>query len=132
MANTSVDVRTDVDGTLVVQPHGAVDADCATLLRRMLVRAVRHTRPIFLVIDLSDVSSVDAINLGTLTALCDVADDQQVRVLLDGATAALAVQLRAAGVPAQRVRTRRSATPLRSQADPPPSSSELRSAGEVR
>jgi anti-anti-sigma regulatory factor len=131
MANTSVDVRTDVDGTLVVQPHGAVDADCATLLRQMLVRAVRHVRPIFLVIDLSD-SSVDAINLGTLTALCDVADDQHVRVLLDGATAALAVQLRAAGVPAQRVRTRRSATPLRSQADPPPSSSELRSAGEVR
>src|SRR3954447_15313530 len=107
MANTSVDVRTDVDGTLVVQPHGAVDADCATLLRQMLVRAVRHARPIFLVIDLSDASSVDAINLGTLTALCDVADDQHVRVLLDGATAALAVQLRAAGVPAQRVRTRR-------------------------
>lgn len=101
-----------MDGTLVVQPHGAVDGDFATLFRQMLVHAVRRVRPLRLIIDLSDVSSVDAINLGTLAALCDVADDQHITISLDGATAALALQLRAAGVPGPRVRTRRSTSIL--------------------
>jgi anti-anti-sigma factor len=106
MANSSVDVRTDVDGTLVVQPHGAVDDHCATQFRQMLVHVVRRVRPLCLIIDLSDVSSVDATNLGTLLALCDLADDQHIRVFLEGATAAVAIQLRDAGVPSPRVRAR--------------------------
>jgi anti-anti-sigma factor len=107
MSNTSVDVQTGVDGSLVVQPHGAMDLDCAVQFRQVLVHAVRKVRPLRLILDLGDVSDVDPINLGTLAALCDLADDHQVVVFMDNSSAAIAGQLTAAGVPPHRLRTRR-------------------------
>ena len=112
MSETSVDVRTGVDGTMVIKPHGAVDAGCAVLLRQMLVHAIRKVRPLRLVVDLGEVTEVDPINLGTLAALCDLADDQNVVVVIEHASTAIAVELRAAGVPAQRLGGRRSAKPV--------------------
>ena len=107
MSNTSVDVQTGVDGSLVVQPHGVMDLDCAVQFRQVLVHAVRKMRPLRLILDLGDVSDVDPINLGTLAALCDLADDHQVVVFMDNSSATIAGQLTAAGVPPQRLRTRR-------------------------
>ncbi|MCA2218144.1 STAS domain-containing protein [Jidongwangia harbinensis] len=104
MSHNSVDVRTDVDGSLVVQPHGVLDDDCAVQFRQVLIHAVRKVRPLRLIVDLGDVSDVDPINLGTLAALCDMADDHHVVVFLENTSAPLAVRLRAAGVPAQRLR----------------------------
>jgi anti-anti-sigma factor len=102
--NTSVDVRTSGDGSLVVQPHGDVGPDCAVELRQVLVHAVRRLRPLRLILDLADVSDVDPINLGTLAAVCDLADDHHVIVFLDNSSAAVARQLTSAGVPRQRIR----------------------------
>ena len=68
VANFSVDVQTDLDGSLVLQPHGAIEA---VPFRRLLVHAIRHVRPVRLVIDLGDIAEVDGIDLGTLAALCD-------------------------------------------------------------
>jgi anti-anti-sigma factor len=107
MPNTSVDVRAGVDGTLVVQPHGVMDSECAVHFRQVLVHAVRRVRPLRLILDLGDVSDVDAINLGTLAALCDLADDHHVAVFMDNSSAAIAILLQAAGVPPQRLRSRR-------------------------
>lgn len=109
MANTAVDVRTGVDGSVVVQPHGAMGMECAVHFRQVLVHTVRRVRPLRLILDLGDVSDVDPINLGTLAALCDLADDHHVAVFMDNSSAAIAVQLTAAGVPPQRLRTRRAA-----------------------
>jgi anti-anti-sigma regulatory factor len=106
MADTLVDVHTDPDGSLVVQPHGSMDDDCAVHFRQILVHAVRRTRPLRLILDLSDVPTVDPINLGTLAALCDLADDHHVIVFMDNAATQIAHQLQAAGVPRQRLRTR--------------------------
>jgi anti-anti-sigma factor len=106
MPNTSVDVQTGVDGTLVVQPHGVMDSEYAVHFRQILVHAVRKVRPLRLILDLGDVSDVDAINLGTLAALCDLADDHHVIVFMENPSAAIAIQLQAAGVPPQRLRTR--------------------------
>jgi anti-anti-sigma regulatory factor len=105
MSITSIDVRTGVDGSLVVQPHGAMDVDCAVHFRQVLVHAVR-VRPLRLILDLGDVSDVDPINIGTLAALCDLADDHQVVVFMDNSPDAIANQLQAAGVPPQRLRGR--------------------------
>jgi anti-anti-sigma factor len=91
----------------VVQPHGDMDSDCAVHFRQVLVHAVRKVRPLRLILDLGDVSDMDAINLGTLAALCDLADDHHVIVFMDNSSAAIAVQLQAAGVPPQRLRARR-------------------------
>jgi anti-anti-sigma factor len=107
MSNTSVDVQTGVDGSLVVQPHGAMDLEYAVQFRQVLVHAVRKVRPLRLILDLGDVSDMDPINLGTLAALCDLADDHHVVVFMDNSSAAIAGQLTAAGVPPQRLRTRR-------------------------
>ncbi|MEU6205904.1 STAS domain-containing protein [Micromonospora musae] len=104
MTATTVDVNTSPDGTLVIQPHGALDAADAIELRRALVEAIRHIRPSRLVMDLADVQNVDPINLGTLAAACHLGDDHQVAVFLDHSSAPLADQLTAAGVPRHRLR----------------------------
>jgi anti-anti-sigma factor len=104
MPEFTVDVRTDADGSLVVRPQGALDADCAVPFRQTLVHAVRKLRPLRLIVDLAEVTAIDPINLGTLAALCDLADDHGVLVFLDNASFGLTAELRAAGVPQQRFR----------------------------
>ncbi|WP_412740931.1 STAS domain-containing protein [Krasilnikovia sp. MM14-A1259] len=103
MENTSVDVQAGADGSLVVQPHGAMDFDSAVAFRQILVYAVRRVRPVRLVLDLGDVPAMDAINLGTLAALCDLAEDHHVIVSMENCSAAVGGQLAAAGVPLQRL-----------------------------
>jgi anti-anti-sigma regulatory factor len=106
MADSSVDVRTGADGSFVIQPHGVMDDNGAVLFRQVLIHAVRRVRPLLLILDLSDVSDVDPINLGTIVAFCDLADDHHVAVFLDNSSALLTLQLQAAGVPAHRLRRR--------------------------
>ncbi|HEX5203538.1 STAS domain-containing protein [Paractinoplanes rhizophilus] len=102
MSNFAVGVRSEADGSLVIHPHGALDADCAVQFRQTLVHAVRKLRPLRMIVDLVEVTAIDPINLGTLAALCDLADDHRVAVFLRNATPGLTGELRAAGVPPQR------------------------------
>jgi anti-anti-sigma factor len=104
MSDFSVDVQTDADGSLVVRPHGTMDTDCAVQFRQVLVHAVRKVRPLRLIVDLAGVTTIDPINLGTLAALCDLADDHGVVVFIDNALPAVTADLRTAGVPPQRFR----------------------------
>ncbi|WP_430782453.1 STAS domain-containing protein [Actinoplanes sp. G11-F43] len=104
MSASTVDVSSTPDGTLVIHPHGDLDADDAIGLRRALVHAIRHTRPLCLVLDLADVHDLDPLNLGALAAACGVGDDHQVAVFVDNSSAALAVRLTQAGVPEHRLR----------------------------
>lgn len=104
MSNFAVEVRTEADGSVVVRPAGALDSECAVEFRQILVHTVRRLRPLRLVLDLGAVTAVDPINLGTLAALCDLADDHRVVVFLDGPTDEIADELRAAGVPSPRFR----------------------------
>jgi anti-anti-sigma factor len=100
-----VDVRTEPDGSVVVQPHGAMDAGCAVEFRQVLVHTVRKLRPLRLILDLADVSVIDPINLGTISALCGLADDHDVVLFVDNAATPTARLLESAGVPRQRIRT---------------------------
>jgi anti-anti-sigma factor len=104
VSDAPVNVETGADGSLIVQPHGDVDADRAVELRQILVHAVRHVRPLRLIVDLRDVSGIDPINLGTLAAVCDLADDHHVAVFLDDSSPEISEQLAGAGVPRQRLR----------------------------
>ncbi|GLY00400.1 MULTISPECIES: GNAT family N-acetyltransferase [Actinoplanes] len=103
MTASTVDVSVDPDGTLVIHPYGTLDAEDALGLSRTLVRAIRHTRPARLVLDLADVRRLDPINLGALAAACRLGDDHQVTVLIDHPPRALADRLTAAGVPRERL-----------------------------
>jgi anti-anti-sigma factor len=102
--DTPLDIRTDVDGSLVVCPHGTMDDGSAVHFRQVLVHAVRRVRPLRLILDLGGVSDIDPINLSTVAALCDLADDHHVIVFIDNASTAVADRLAAAGVPPQRLR----------------------------
>ncbi|MFC4063636.1 STAS domain-containing protein [Actinoplanes subglobosus] len=104
MAATTVDVGTAPDGTLVIHPHGGLDEADAVDLQRTLVHAIRHRRPLRLILDLVDVSDLAPINLGTLVAACALGDDHQVAVFLDHPRPHIADRLAAAGVPAHRLR----------------------------
>jgi len=104
MSNTSVDVSTGPDGSVVVQLHGPMGLDSAVHFRQVLVYTVRRVRPLRLILDLTDVSDMDPINLGTLAALCDLADDHQVAVFIENSSATISTQLAEAGVPPQRLR----------------------------
>ncbi|GIF07009.1 STAS domain-containing protein [Actinoplanes siamensis] len=104
MTTATVDVTTSSDGTLVIHPLGRLDAEDTIGLRRTVVRAIRHDRPLRLVLDLTDAVDLDPINLGTLAAACHLGDDHQVAVFLDHRSPALAERLHAAGVPRHRLR----------------------------
>ncbi|TNH28513.1 STAS domain-containing protein [Micromonospora orduensis] len=104
MSGATLDVQTSPDGTLVIHPHGVLDADNTVQLRRTIVHAVRRVRPLRLVINLSDLQDLDAINLGALAAACDLGDDHQVKVFLDYCSPMIAQRLAAAGVPSHRLR----------------------------
>lgn len=106
VSNFSVEVRTGADGSLVVQPRGDLGTECAVQFRQVLVHAVRKVRPLRLIVDLAEVTAVDPINLGTLAALCDLADDHRVVVFLHNSPADIGEDLRAAGVPPQRFASR--------------------------
>ncbi len=104
MTDALVDVETAPDGSLIIQPHGVLDADDAVELRRTLVHTIRRIRPLRLIFDLHDVHHLDPINVGTLVAACHLGDDHHVAVFLDHSSAAIAGQLTAAGVPRHRLR----------------------------
>lgn len=104
MIVSTVDVGTSADGTLVIQPHGILDATGTIELRRTLVQAIRRTRPLRLSLDLSDMQELDAINLGTLVAAYHLGNDHQVAVFLDHCPTVIGDALSAAGIPAHRLR----------------------------
>ncbi|WP_250032301.1 STAS domain-containing protein [Paractinoplanes maris] len=104
MTDALVDVDTMADGTLVIHPRGMFEASDAVDLRRILVQAIRHHRPLRLVLDLSEVRGLDSINLGTLAGACHLGDDHRVAVFLDHPSPTLADELVAAGIPAHRLR----------------------------
>ena len=104
MASSALDVRTEPDGSVVIGLHGMLGQDQAVALRQTLVHTVRKVRPLRLVVDLADVSGLDPINAGTLSALCHLGDDHHVIVWLDNASTAIAEQLTASGIPAERLR----------------------------
>ena len=90
MATRRVDVTSQPDGSVVIRPHGHVNADVTVELRHALVEVIRHTRPARLILDLADVEQVDALNLGVLAAACLLGDDQHVVVFVDHCSTAIA------------------------------------------
>jgi len=99
----TVELHTESDGSVVVRPHGRMGDDSAVQFQQVLVHAVRRVRPLRLVLDLGDVSAMDPINVGTVAALCDLADDHHVAVFVKNSPAGIAHRLQAAGVPPGRI-----------------------------
>jgi anti-anti-sigma regulatory factor len=101
MPGSVLEVRTIPDGSVVIAPHGEVEA---VELRQVLVHTVRKVRPLRLILDLADVPGLDPINLGTVAAACGLGDDHQVAFFVHNPCSRLIDELTAAGVPQQRLR----------------------------
>jgi len=98
------EIHTEADGSLVIRLPRVLDADRSVSFRQLLVHAVRKIRPGRLIVSLAHVHALDAINLGTLAALCGLADDHKIAVFLADPTAEIRSALLAAGVAAERIR----------------------------
>jgi anti-anti-sigma regulatory factor len=94
-----VEARTADDGSVTVLLRGGLGPECADELRRLVVRTVRRVRPSRLIVDLTEVVTLDPINVGTLIAACLLGEDHAVTVLLVNPGPELAYRLALAGVP---------------------------------
>ncbi|MEU4215419.1 STAS domain-containing protein [Actinoplanes sp. NPDC026623] len=103
MAAPTIEVRTEPDGTVVITPSGDIDAADAVQLQRILVHAVRKVRPLRLILDLSAVSRLDPISVGTVSAACELGDDHRVVLCVHNPTGRISELLAKAGVPRQRL-----------------------------
>ena len=104
MTDVAVTVETSPDGSLVLRPHGELDAGAAVELSQLVEHAVRHVRPLRLVFDLDDVDGLDPLSRGAFAAACHLGDDHHVAVFVDNTSTTVAEQLAAAGVPLHRLR----------------------------
>ncbi|MBB4753138.1 anti-anti-sigma factor [Actinoplanes lobatus] len=91
----------------MIRPQGEIAAAHATQLRQVLVHTVRKVRPPRLVLDLTAVSRVDALNVGAVSAACALGEDHHVAVYVHNPSRHIAARLFAAGVPAQQLRQAR-------------------------
>ncbi|WP_130511933.1 STAS domain-containing protein [Krasilnikovia cinnamomea] len=101
---STLEVRTEPDGTVVIRPRGVVGEADVVHLQQVLVRTVRKVRPSRLVLDLTDVFRLDPIAAGTMSAVCGLGDDHGVAVFVHNPSEHIADQLSTAGVPVQRLR----------------------------
>jgi anti-anti-sigma factor len=99
----AIEVSTEPDGTVVIRPSGEIDATDAVQLQRVLVHTVRKVRPARLILDLSAVSRLDPISVGTVSAACELGDDHQVALCVHNPSSHISDQLAHAGVPRQRL-----------------------------
>ena len=98
-----IEVRTADDGSVLILLRGSVGPECAVELRQLVVRTVRRVRPLRLMLDLTEVVTLDPINVGTLIAACLLGDDHAVAVFLVNPGPDLATRLALGGVPERSV-----------------------------
>jgi anti-anti-sigma factor len=99
----TIDVRTEPDGTVVIRPSGVIDAADAVQLQRVLVHTVRKVRPPRLILDLSAVTRLDPITVGTVSAACEIGDDHEVALCVHNPSSSISDQLAKAGVSRRRL-----------------------------
>ncbi|MDG4823181.1 STAS domain-containing protein [Asanoa sp. WMMD1127] len=92
-------------GVVVIEVRGDVGSTAAAELRAALVRAIRHTGPVRLVIDLRDAGHIEPEGIGAVVASADVASDSGVAMTVRDAAPEVAEELLVAGLPRAQVTT---------------------------
>lgn len=89
----------DSFGVVVIEVCGDIAADDAAQLRSALVRAIRHTDPRHVVVDLRRAGEIAPEGLGAMVAGADVATDSGVRMTVRDAAPEVAELLLVGGLP---------------------------------
>jgi anti-anti-sigma factor len=87
MSTLSLTVRPEPDGTVVISPHGEIDADNAHEIRDAVSGLLATSPPPAMKIDMLDVSFIDSVGIGALVGCYHAAAASSVRLLVTNPTA---------------------------------------------
>lgn len=87
MSTLSLTVLPEKDGTVVISPRGEIDADNAHEIKEIVSGLLATSRPLCITVDLSGVSFIDSIGIGSLVACYHAAAASRVRLLVVNPTA---------------------------------------------
>jgi anti-anti-sigma factor len=87
MSTLSLAVRPEADGTVLISPHGEIDADNAHEVRDAVSVLLATSRPPSIKIDMVDVSFIDSVGIGALVGCYHAAAASNVRLLVTNPTA---------------------------------------------
>jgi anti-anti-sigma factor len=68
MGEAVMTTRRQADGAIVIDVRGALDAATVGALRESLLSSLHHQRPVRMVVDLTFVTFMDSMGIGTLVA----------------------------------------------------------------
>lgn len=87
MTTLSLTVRPDVDGTVLISPHGEIDADNAHEVREAVSSLLATSTPSTIRVHLADVGFIDSVGIGALVGCYHAASASGVRLLVTSPTA---------------------------------------------
>jgi anti-anti-sigma factor len=87
MSTLSLTVRPEGDGTVLISPHGEIDADNAHEIRDAVSGILATSRPPSIKIDMVSVSFIDSIGIGALVGCYHAAAASDVRLMVTNPTA---------------------------------------------
>jgi len=90
-------------GVVVIEVRGDVGATDAADLRAALVRAIRHTDPTRVIVDLRGAGHIEPEGIGAVVAGADVASDSGISMTVRDAAPAVTEDLLVAGLPRAQV-----------------------------
>jgi anti-anti-sigma factor len=82
MSTLSLTVQPDVDGTVVITPHGEIDADNAHEIREAVSSLLATSTPSIIKIHLADVGFIDSVGIGALVGCYHAASASGVKLVV--------------------------------------------------
>jgi anti-anti-sigma factor len=86
MSTLSLTVRPEGDGTVLISPHGEIDADNAHEIRDAVSGLLATAPPPMIKIDMVDVSFIDSVGIGALVGCYHAAAASNVKLLVTNPT----------------------------------------------
>jgi anti-sigma B factor antagonist len=87
MSTLSITARTDAGGTVHIHPTGEIDSDNAYDIRDAVNRALTHSQPRAIKLDMAGVSFIDSVGIGALVSCYHTAAASGVRLAVGNPTA---------------------------------------------
>ena len=98
MGEAVMTTRRQADGAIVVEVRGSLDAATVGALRTALVDTLQRDRPSLMIVDLTFVTFMDSMGIGTLVAGHEAARDIGARFVLRNPSEFVHRQLRLTGL----------------------------------
>jgi anti-sigma B factor antagonist len=98
MGEAVMTTRREADGTIIVDVRGTLDAATVDALREALLTTLQRERPSSIIVDLTFVTFMDSMGIGTLVAGYNAAREMGARFVLRNPSEFVHRQLRITGL----------------------------------